>query len=137
MTQSFHLKGTIMAKQSSDLLEGLIAKVKSHPNISKAGMILCHNGIVRDFSRSDGKKVRSLSVKVDNSAIENARSWALSQSGIVAVEITALEGEFSVGDDLLYVLVAGDLRENVFNIMRELIEKIKTGCVSKKEMLEA
>ncbi len=126
-----------MAKQSSDLLEGLIAKVKSHPNISKAGMILCHNGIVRDFSRSDGKKVRSLSVKVDNSAIENARSWALSQSGIVAVEITALEGEFSVGDDLLYVLVAGDLRENVFNIMRELIEKIKTGCVSKKEMLEA
>ena len=137
MTQSFHLKGTIMAKQSSDLLEGLIAKVKSHPNISKAGMILCHNGIVRDFSRSDGKKVRSLSVKVDNSAIENARSWALSQSGIVAVEITALDGEFSVGDDLLYVLVAGDLRENVFNIMRELIEKIKTGCVSKKEMLEA
>ncbi len=126
-----------MAKQSADSLEGLIAKVKSHPNISKAGMILCHNGIVRDFSRTDGKKVQALSVKVDRSAIENAKSWALSQQGIVAVEIAALEGDFGVGDDLLYVVVAGDLRENVFNVMRELIEKIKTGGVSKKEIFEA
>ncbi len=53
------------------------------------------------------------------------------------MEIAALEGDFGVGDDLLYVVVAGDLRENVFNVMRELIEKIKTGCVSKKEIFEA
>lgn len=126
-----------MAKKSEDSLEAMIAKVKSHPNISKAGMILCHNGIVRDFSRQDGKKVRSLSVQVDVSAIEHAKSWALSKPGIVAVEILALEGDFVVGDDLLYVVVAGDLRENVFSIMRELIEKIKTGCVKKKEILDS
>lgn len=122
-----------MAKHSLDSLEGLLAKVKSHPNISRAGMILCHNGIVREFSRTDGKKVKSLNVKVDKLSIEKAKSWALSQPGIVEVEIKAFEGKFKVGDDLLYVVLAGDIRENVFNIMRELVEKIKTECVIKKE----
>jgi len=125
-----------MGKDPTNSLQGLIAKVKSHPNISKVGMILCHNGIVRDFSRVSGKKVRALSVQVDGAAIESAKSWALSQLGIVAVEIAALEGDFVAGDDLLYVVVAGDIRENVFNIMRELIEKIKTGCVHKTEIFE-
>ena len=69
-----------MGKQSADSLQGLIAKIKSHPNISKAGMILCHNGIVRDFSKKlTARKFGSLSVKVDRSAIEDAKSWALSQ----------------------------------------------------------
>ncbi|MGC8659962.1 MAG: molybdenum cofactor biosynthesis protein MoaE [Desulfomonilaceae bacterium] len=125
-----------MSKKAEDSIETLIRRVKAHPNISKAGMILCHNGIVRDFSRQDGKKVQSLSVRVDNTAIDQAKAWALAQPGIVAVEILALEGDFVVGDDLLYVVVAGDLRENVFNAMRDLIEKIKTGCVRKNEIIE-
>lgn len=124
-----------MKKEPSVSLEGLIAKVKSHPNISKAGMILCHNGIVRDYSRVGGKEVQALSVKVDQAAIEHVKSWAISKPGIVAVEIAALEGDFSVGDDLLYVVLAGDLRENVFAVMKELIDKIKTKCVSKKEIM--
>ena len=117
-------------------LESLLRKVKSSPNISKAGMILCHNGIVRDFSRVGGKKVCALSVNVDVGGIESVKSWALSQPGIVSVEIEALNGTFNVGDDLLYVIIAGDIRENVFTIMRELIERIKKNCVSKTEIWE-
>ncbi len=117
-------------------LDTLLKKVKSSPNISKAGMILCHNGIVRDFSRVEEKTVRKLSVQVDSSAIDSAKSWALSQPGMVAVEIKALEGDFEVGDDLLFVVLAGDIRENVFSVMRELIETIKTTGVRKKEFCE-
>ena len=117
-------------------LEDLVKKIKSSPNISKAGMILCHNGIVRDFSRTGEKKVHALSVKVDKAQVEAVKSWAISQPGMVAVEIEALEGTFHVGDDLLFVALAGDIRENVFAVMRELIEKIKTTCVSKTEFCE-
>jgi molybdopterin synthase catalytic subunit len=124
-----------MKKDPSVSLEGLIAKVKAHHNISKAGMILCHNGIVRDYSRVGGEAVRALSITVDHSAIERVKSWAVSNPGIVAVEIAAFEGDFAVGDDLLYVVLAGDLRENVFAVMKELIDKIKKECVSKKEIM--
>ena len=81
-------------------LDTIVKKIKSSPNISKAGMILCHNGIVRDFSRVGEKTVRKLSVKVDSGAVDAAKLWALSQPGMVAVEIEALEGDFEVGDDL-------------------------------------
>jgi molybdopterin synthase catalytic subunit len=115
-------------------MDRLIAGVKAHPEISKAGMILCHNGIVRASDRSGARKVQALRVVVDRSAIEQIRLWAESRPGIVAVAIEALQGEFQVGDDLLYVVVAGDIRENVFAITREVVERIKAGGVQKTEL---
>lgn len=114
-------------------LDRLIARVKAHPQISRAGMILCHNGIVREFDRSGVRCVSGLRVVVNRSEIEHIRSWAESQTGIVAVEIEAFEGELHVGDDLLYVVVAGDVRENVFAVMRETVERIKAEGVHKTE----
>ncbi|MGO9569646.1 MAG: molybdenum cofactor biosynthesis protein MoaE [Desulfomonilaceae bacterium] len=81
-------------------LDHLIAGIKAHPGIARAGMILCHNGIVRESDRSGAKRVRVLKVVVNRTAIESIRSWGESQPGIVAVAIEALEGEFHVGDDL-------------------------------------
>ncbi|MFH0958077.1 MAG: molybdenum cofactor biosynthesis protein MoaE [Pseudomonadota bacterium] len=123
-----------MVKEPSVSLEHLLARVKAHPDIMKAGMILCHNGIVRDFSRMDGRGVVELQVSVDRPRIESVKSWALSQPGIVALEIEAFEGSFTVGEDLLLVVLAGDIRENVFSVMKELIERIKTECVKKTEI---
>ena len=71
---------------------------------------------------------------MNRSEIERVRLWAESQPGIVAVEVEAFEGEFHVGDDLLYVVVAGDVRENVFAVMRETVERIKADGVSKTEL---
>ncbi len=115
-------------------MDSLIASIKAHPEISKAGMILCHNGIVRASDRSGAKRVQALRVAVDHSAIDQIRLWAESRPGIVAVAIEALEGEFHVGDDLLYVVVAGDIRENVFAVTREVVERIKAGGVQKTEL---
>ena len=118
-------------------LERLIEKVKSHPQISRAGMILCHNGIVREFDRSGAIRVIGLRVVVNRSEIERVRLWAESQPGIVAVEVEAFDGEFHVGADLLYVVVAVDIRENVFAVMRETVERIKADGVSKTELYSA
>jgi molybdopterin synthase catalytic subunit len=115
-------------------LDRLIARVKAHSRISSAGMILCHNGIVREFDRSGARRVTGLRVSVNRSEIERVKLWAESQPGIVAVEVEAFEGEFHVGDDLLYVVVAGDIRENVFAVMRETVERIKADGVRKTEL---
>ncbi len=50
-------------------LDSLIAGVKAHPEIARAGMILCHNGIVRESDRSGTKRVLALKVEVDRAAI--------------------------------------------------------------------
>lgn len=115
-------------------MDELIARVKRRSNIHEAGMILCHNGIVRNSDRSGKNRVASLRVRVNGEKIQEIRSWGESQPGIVAVEIEALEGEFHVGEDLLYVVVAGDIRENVFQVTREVVEKIKAEAVSKTEV---
>jgi len=51
-----------------DLID-MIKRVKSHPDYKKAGMILCHNGVVRNTSR-DGKPVTELFVTVDRKRLE-------------------------------------------------------------------
>jgi molybdopterin synthase catalytic subunit len=114
-------------------IDDLIRKVKSHPEIDKAGMILCHNGIVRAWDREGRKKVRSITVRADHAKIEEIREWAESQPGIVCVVIEPLEGEFKVGDDLLYAVVAGDIRENVFRVMQETVDRVKSHGVFKTE----
>ncbi|MEJ2717789.1 MAG: molybdenum cofactor biosynthesis protein MoaE [Deltaproteobacteria bacterium] len=120
-------------RESTLSMDDLIRRARAHPRIGEAGMILCHNGIVRGSDRSGGKRVRGLRVTVDAEAITAIREWGEAQPGIVTVLIEALEGDFAVGDDLLYVVVAGDIRENVFSAMREIVERIKAGGVSKTE----
>ena len=39
------------------------------------------------------------------------------------------EGELKVGDDIMYVLVGGDIRPHVIDALQFLVEKIKTQCV--------
>jgi molybdopterin synthase catalytic subunit len=90
--------------------------------------------MVREFDRSGARRVSGLRVVVNHSEIERIRLWAKSQPGIVAVEIEAFEGEFHVRDDLMYVIVAGDVRENVFAVMRQTVERIKAEGVHKTEL---
>ena len=54
--------------------------------------------------------------------------------GIVNVQIHHLLGEFNVGDDLVYVAVAGAHRTDVFPVLREAVERYKSEApVFKKE----
>jgi len=117
-------------------MDDLIGRARSHPRIHEAGMILCHNGFVRQSDRSGEKKVRGLKTRIDSHKVAEIQEWAESREGIVTVIIEALEGEFEVGDDLLYVVVAGDLRENVFAAMRETVERLKSEAVTKTELYE-
>lgn len=114
-------------------MDELIAKVKSHPDIQRAGMILCHNGIVRASDRSGSKQVRSLRVSPNRDRLREIVAWGESQPGIIAVLIEAAEGELQIGDNLLYVVVAGDLREHVFEAMRGVIDRVKADGMTKTE----
>jgi molybdopterin synthase catalytic subunit len=54
-------------------------------------------------------------------------------TGIVEVLAHVNEGTLKVGEDVMYVVVAGDFRENVFDAMIAAVNRIKADVTSKEE----
>lgn len=113
-------------------LTELVERVKKHPDFHKAGMILCHNGVVRATSR-DGRPVSEVSVRVDRKRLEAIIGEIKAMKGIVEVLAHVNEGTLKVGEDVMYVVVAGDFRENVFDAMIAAVNRIKADVTSKTE----
>ncbi len=114
-----------------------IQGLKQQPGFrDKVGMVLVHNGVVRNWSRGDGRKVTALEVVPDQVKIEQLRQEFLKRQGVFEILISACSGTFQPGDDLLFIVVAGDLRENVKPVLAELLDRIKAEAVTKREIGE-
>jgi len=114
-----------------------IAELKTRPDFNKnVGMILVHNGVVRSWSRQDHSEVSGLEVTVDHELIERLRLEYLKKQGIYEIIIEAHSGTFQPGDDLLFIVVAGDLRENIKPVLADLLDRVKAEAVSKKEHIK-
>lgn len=112
-----------------------IKELKSRPEFTdNVGMILIHNGVVRNWSRADRSKVSALEVTPDFEKIELLRQEYLQREGIFDIIVEAFEGTFQPGDDLLYIIVAGDIRENIKPVLAELLDRIKAEAVTKREI---
>ena len=114
-------------------LTDMIKRAKSHPDYKKAGMILCHNGVVRNTSR-DGTPVGGLFVKADWKRLEEILCETKKREGIIEVLAQVQEGRLFPGDDVMLVEIAGDFRENVFPALIDTVETIK-GEVTKRTEL--
>ena len=53
--------------------------------------------------------------------------------GIYKIIIEAQTGRLMPGDDLLFIVVAGDIRENVKPVLAELLDRVKAEAVIKTE----
>ena len=114
-------------------LADMIIKVKGHPEFTKAGMILCHNGVVRSTSR-DGTPVSEIIVNADRGALKDIVDTFKKRPGIVEVLAEVREGSLRPGEDIMLVVVAGDIRENVFPALQDLVNMIKKDVTSKTEI---
>lgn len=115
-----------------------IAKMKENPAFAEnVGMVLVHNGVVRAWSRKDKENVSFLEVTPDLDKIETIRQEFLTKEGIFDIIIEAKSGRFKPGDDLLFIMVAGDLRENVKPVLANLLDRIKAEAIAKKEVVSA
>lgn len=114
-------------------LNSLIDAVKEHPDSIKAGMILCHNGVVRGTSR-DGHQVSGLRVAVDHEKLRNVITENKKRKGIIEILIEIAENkDLSVGDDVMFLVVAGDIRDNVIETLKHTLNDIKTTVTTKTE----
>ena len=125
-----HEKGTF------NLLD-LISNAKKNSKFNEAGAIAVFIGVVRGETL-DGKKVVNLKMEAyeekANEALVAISKELSEKPGIVDVQVHHLLGEFNVGEDVVYVSVAGSHREEVFCVLREAVERYKNEApVFKKE----
>lgn len=114
-------------------LNDLMEKVKQNPDFGEVGMVLGHNGVVRGTSR-DGRKVSGLRVSVDHEKLADILAEYRDRSGILDVQVWINEEkDLSVGDDVMFLVVAGDIRENVISTLEASLNAIKSTVTSKTE----
>jgi len=111
----------------------LMTQIKNHPDYHKAGMILCHNGVVRGTSR-EGEEVTGLEVVVDHEKLSQILSEQKKRPGIVEILIHINEGkQLLVGDDVMFLIVAGDIRETVIASLTDTLNLVKSQVTRKTQ----
>lgn len=114
----------------------LINEIKNHPDYEKAGMILCHNGIVRKTSR-DGRLVTGLAVQVDHTRLQDIIVKRKQDPGIIEILVEIQEKQkLAVGDDVMFLVVAGDIREHVIQTLHSTLDAIKSTATQKTEYFD-
>lgn len=115
------------------ILAKLLEQIKKHPDFHQAGMILCHNGVVRGTSR-DGRKVSGLRVAVDHQKLNRIIDSNKKIPGILDILVHINENkDLRIGDDVMYLVVAGDVRENVISVLQDTLNEIKSTVTQKTE----
>jgi molybdopterin synthase catalytic subunit len=117
----------------------LISNTKKSENYEKAGAITMFIGVVRGETL-EGENVQKLTLEAyeekANEVLIKICDDLSKKPGIVDVQIHHLLGEFNVGEDIVYVLVAGSHRNDVFPVLREAVERYKNEApVFKKEQI--
>ena len=82
------------------------------------------------------KQSPSMNFGYDADAVEAARQEALAWPGIEYVRVWLNEGTLAVGDDIMYVLIGGDIRPNVIDALQKLVGRIKNEMVQEIEIAE-
>jgi molybdopterin synthase catalytic subunit len=115
------------------VLQSWLDEIKRGPDSPRIGMYLIHNGVVRGDSRA-GVPVSGMNLSYDRPRLAQAIAEVATRPGVVAVRAWVNEGVLAVGDDIMMALVAGDIRENVFGGLQELVRLIKTEVVTEHEI---
>lgn len=114
-------------------IDRMMKEIKAHPDFGKAGMVLAHNGVVRESSR-DGRAVTGLTVHVNHERLAELMAEYRSRDGIVDILIEIEEEKpLSIGDDVMAIVVAGNIRENVLETLSGLLNAVKAEVTSKTE----
>ena len=129
-----------MSKQSPSMDQWL-QEAKQHDSAPKVGMYLSHNGVVRQSARARVRQgdetaapVTGMLFRYDQAKVDAAIAGAYQLPGIYYIRVWLNEGELTVGDDIMYVLIGGDIRPRVVDCLHYLVGRIKNACVVETEL---
>jgi molybdopterin synthase catalytic subunit len=115
------------------MIDTWIKEIKEGCDPQSLGMILVHNGIVRATSK-EGQPVDGMVLSYNEELLKSTVEELKKRDGIAAIKVWINSGELRVGDDIMYLLVAGRFRTDVLPVLQELLTIIKTRIVQEKEI---
>ena len=127
-------------KKESPSIDQWLREAKSDPAAKNCGMFLVHNGTVRETAKALVRQgaantlpVRGMDFSYDREKLASAIDSAYELPGIYYIRVWLNEGQLSLGDDIMFVLIGGDIRPHVVDALQSLVGQIKNNCVVEKE----
>lgn len=120
-----------------------LKEAKQHESAKNVGMYLTHNGVVRETAKA---KVRSgaentrpvvgMEFSYDKEKVAAVIDETYKMDGIYYIKTWLAEGRLEVGDDIMYVLIGGDIRPHIVDALQYLVGRIKNECVVETEIYD-
>ncbi len=127
-------------KKEIPSMDAWLKEAKVHESAPKIGMYLTHNGIVRQSAKAkvrygaeDTKPVTGMYFSYDQEKVDAIIAETYKMEGIYYIKVWLNEGELKVGDDIMYVLIGGDIRPRVIDALNYLVGRVKNECVVETE----
>ena len=128
-------------KKTPPSMDLWLKEAKAHESAAKIGMYLIHNGTVRQsakakarFGVEDAPDVTGMRFSYDQAKVDAAVADAYKMDGIHYIRVWLNEGELALGDDIMYVLIGGDIRPKVVDALNYLVGRLKNECVTETEL---
>jgi len=115
------------------MIDEWIKEIKANTDPESLGMMLVHNGVVRGTAKN-GKPVIGMKLSFDKAKLESRVNELKKRDGIVQIKAWINQGELKIGDDIMYLLVAGRFRTDVLPVLQELLTYVKGEVVSEEEI---
>ena len=122
-------------------MDAWLKEAKAHASAPKIGMNLIHNGTVRQSARpkvrdgaEDTKPVTGMLFSYDQEKVDAVIAETYKLEGIYYIKVWLNEGQLQMGDDIMYVLIGGDIRPRVIEGLNYLVGRIKKECVMETEL---
>lgn len=119
-----------------------LREAKAGPFAEKIGMYLTHNGVVRGTARAQARGYDKMAAPVsgmvfsyDAEKVGRAVADTEKLPGIYHVRVWLNKGRLRVGDDLMLVLVGGDIRPHAADALHYLVDRLKSECVTEEELI--
>ena len=128
-------------KKAPPSIDVWLREAKTHESAPKIGMYLTHNGTVRQtakakvrYGKENTQDVTGMFFSYDEEKVNAVIADTYKMEGIYYIKVWLNEGELSMGDDIMYVLIGGDIRPRVVDALQYLVGRIKNECVVEKEI---
>lgn len=118
-----------------------LKEAKLDPTAKEVGMFLVHNGTVRTTPKAQaregldlGTSVEQMEFSYDSEKVRGVLEKSASLKGIHYIRLWLNKGLLHVGDDIMVLLIGGDIRPNVIDGLQHVVGEIKNHCVIEKEI---
>ena len=128
-------------KKESPSIDAWLKEAKAHETAPLCGMYLTHNGTVRQtakakvrYGEEDTKAVTGMVFSYDPEKVDAVIADTYKMEGIYYIQVWLNEGRLQMGDDIMYVLIGGDIRPRVVDALQYLVGRVKNECVVETEL---